>query len=302
MSEFSIRDFTSSKDFPVVSAIITTYNRFHLLCEAIKSVKNQTFSKIEIIIVNDASTDPKYYEEHEIFQGVKIVDLKKNSKSIFGFACPGGYQRNIGMQIARGEYFSFLDDDDYWLPDKISTQLESMRSINSKWSCTDAYIGDRPFNENLLTTRYLYDDNDIVVNKKSFEHLKPIYNFYHPPKFFGNKSLRLVNQIVTSTVMMHREIYEKVGGFQTIENSDDYEYWLRISSNLYQCMFICKPLIYYYRNNDKKYSSSLEWAEAFQKMNFRIMAKSYNLQQLFEAIGRNPTYMNENIKMFIQII
>lgn len=105
------------KSSELVSVIIPTYNRFTYLLNTIESIKNQTYKNIEIIVVNDRSTQKEYYEYD--WNGVTVIHLEKNSKDIFGFACPGGYQRNYGINIASGKYIAFCDDDDIWFPTKL---------------------------------------------------------------------------------------------------------------------------------------------------------------------------------------
>ena len=108
-----------------VSVIIPSYNRFRYLFNTIKSIKNQTYKNIEIIVVNDASTEKEYYNYN--WEDIKIIHLPINSKQKFGFACAGGYQRNFGIKIANGYYIAFCDDDDIWLPNKIKIQLNEMK-------------------------------------------------------------------------------------------------------------------------------------------------------------------------------
>ena len=94
-----LRDYRIDKNYykNKVSFIIPTYNRIKGLILAIESCKTQTYKNIEIIIINDNSSDKEYYEELDIFKGCLIIDLKHNSKKIFGFSVPGGWQRNFGF-------------------------------------------------------------------------------------------------------------------------------------------------------------------------------------------------------------
>ena len=102
-----------------VSVIIPTYNRFTYLLNAIKSIKAQTYKNIEIIVVNDCSTEKEYYNYSWDTANVKIIHLPTQSKTIFNHSAPG-YVRNKGGELATGKYIAFCDDDDYWFPDKIS--------------------------------------------------------------------------------------------------------------------------------------------------------------------------------------
>lgn len=99
----------------LVTAIITTHNRINLLKRAINSVLAQTYPNIELIIVDDASDDgTSIYCKDLPLQYVYIP--KSESKG-------GNYARNKGIKAAKGEYIAFLDDDDYWLPEKIEKQV-----------------------------------------------------------------------------------------------------------------------------------------------------------------------------------
>ena len=99
----------------LVSAIITTHNRQDLLLRAVKSVLDQTYHNIELIVVDDAS-DEKADELLKEFNLQYIYIPKEDSKG-------GNHARNIGILSAKGEYIALLDDDDYWLPTKIEKQV-----------------------------------------------------------------------------------------------------------------------------------------------------------------------------------
>ena len=104
----------------LVSAVITTHNRLELLKRAVKSVQDQTYSNIELIVVDDVSTDgTREYCEAQDFTYIYIP--KDESRG-------GNHARNIGIEAAHGEYVAFLDDDDYWLPEKIKKQMAVMES------------------------------------------------------------------------------------------------------------------------------------------------------------------------------
>jgi glycosyltransferase involved in cell wall biosynthesis len=117
-----------------VSVIIPTYNRFEYVLNAIESVKNQTYKDVEVIVVNDCSTQQEYYTDHPQLMGdnVFLTNLPKNSRDVFGIVSPGGHARNIGMMLASGDYIAFLDDDDYWLPEKLEKQISQMEAHDCK--------------------------------------------------------------------------------------------------------------------------------------------------------------------------
>ncbi|MCF8070632.1 MAG: glycosyltransferase [Desulfobacterales bacterium] len=108
---------------PLVSVIITTYNRAGLLRQAIESVLEQTYDCIEIIVVDDGSTD----------NTEKVVESFKSTKIQYIWTTNWGgpaRPRNIGIRRARGEFIAFLDADDYWKAEKLEVQLPHFNNSN----------------------------------------------------------------------------------------------------------------------------------------------------------------------------
>ena len=100
-----------------ISVIIPTYNRGNLIGDSIKSVLNQTYENLEVIVVDDGSTDNTKEEIDKIEdERVKYIKLMKNSG--------GSNARNIGIQNANGKYISFQDSDDIYYPKKLEIQYK----------------------------------------------------------------------------------------------------------------------------------------------------------------------------------
>ncbi len=110
---------------PLVSIIIPTYNRAHLILETLKSVQNQTYRNWECIVVDDGSTD----NTEIIIQ----VFCKANPGFKYFRKINGGSAsaRNIGLKNCVGEFIQFLDDDDYMYPDKLSLSLDKFLKDDS---------------------------------------------------------------------------------------------------------------------------------------------------------------------------
>ena len=108
-----------AEDMVLVSAIIITHNRKELLKRAISSVMAQTYSNIEIIVVDDAS-DINLFDEIKQEYNDKVKYLYISSEESRG----GNHARNVGALNSSGEYLAFLDDDDDWLPTKIEKQID----------------------------------------------------------------------------------------------------------------------------------------------------------------------------------
>lgn len=106
-----------------VSVIITTKNRKDLLKRAIESVKKQTYKNIELIVINDGSTDGT----NEMLEKMKVKTIYIEPNKSKG----GNYARNLGVINTDGEYIAFLDDDDEWMPTKIEKQVDILKKYTS---------------------------------------------------------------------------------------------------------------------------------------------------------------------------
>ena len=148
-----------------ISVIIPSYNRFEYLLNAIDSVKNQTYSNIEIIVINDGSTQKEYYENNLSSEIIKI-DLQTNQKNIIGYVSEG-YIRNFGINKASGEYLAFLDDDDIWMPEKLEMQLNRLLETGSKFSSTEGFYGKGIFDNSKNYPLYNEDYFFEKISKKS---------------------------------------------------------------------------------------------------------------------------------------
>lgn len=129
----------------LISVIIPSYNRYKYMLNAVNSVLAQTYKHLEVIVVNDSSTDEHYYIHEFSDPRVRIIHLAtvESSRAVCGFPC-AGYVRTVGMKAAAAgaDYFAFLDDDDCWLPHKLETQLAAMAETGARASCTEGLVGN----------------------------------------------------------------------------------------------------------------------------------------------------------------
>ena len=115
----------------LVSVIIPTYKRSDMLMKAIKSVLSQTYTNIELIVVNDNEVGDLYslvlYDMIKKIDDDRLVFLEQE-KHINGAAA-----RNAGIKIAKGEYIAFQDDDDYWDKNKLERQVRLLSSLDNSY-------------------------------------------------------------------------------------------------------------------------------------------------------------------------
>ncbi len=243
----------------LVSVIIPTFNRFDYLLNTIRSIQQQTYKNIEIIVVNDCSTQKEYYTNNWKDQKITIINLKENSKKKFGYAC-AGYVRNKGIEKSNGKYIAFCDDDDIWFPEKISLQINKMKKTGCLMSCTDGFIGNGIFNKNSHYKKYnaehyfptlynIYENhqpNKIIRTINKLANLKP-NNLLKDgfPNIWTLKLIKIHNCIITSSVVIDKAILTKINNFKTIKNGDeDYDCWLR-ALNYTNCTYL-KEICFYY--------------------------------------------------------
>jgi len=234
-----------------ISIIIPTYNRFHFLLNTIEYCKKQTYPNTEIIVINDCSTQKEYYE-HD-WGDVIIIHLKENSKTTFGHSCPGGYQRNFGIDIASGKYIAFCDDDDIWLPNKLELQIQAMQKHNCKMSSTDGLIGKGVYDPNKNYRKYnsehYFGVLKNIYKKKGSDALDNDF-----PDVWDLKFANIHNCFICSSVIIHIDVINQVGHFVISRHADDYQYWkraLQFTNSAY-----VKDICFYYdagHGNGKEY-------------------------------------------------
>lgn len=131
---------------PLVSIITPSYNSEKYILETIRSVQQQTYTNWEHIIVDDASTDFTADRVSELSINdarITFIRLDKNSGSAIA--------RNTGIQVAKGDYLTFIDSDDIWFPDFIETSIRTIKQTNVPF----VYSSYRRANENL---EFVYSD------------------------------------------------------------------------------------------------------------------------------------------------
>jgi len=226
-----------------VSVIIPTYNRFKYLLNAIKSIKEQTYKNIEIIVINDCSTQKEYYDYNWKENSINIIHLPENSKKKFGYAC-GGYVRNQGCKKAIGKYIAFCDDDDIWLSHKLEMQITALQQSNCKMCTTEGIIGSGIYDHfkkyQKYNSEYYYDTlKNIYKNKGS--HL--LDNGFSDT--WNYDFIKIHNCIVTSSVIIENDTLKKINYMKNIRNGEeDYDCWLRLLKHT-DSIYIKEPCIYY---------------------------------------------------------
>ena len=188
------------KNTPLITAVIPTFNRGWCLANAVTSVIDQNYPAVEIIVVDDGSTDNTCQVLEPYLDHITLLHQKNTGVSA---------ARNFGITQSNGEYVAFLDSDDQWTPDKISCQVDFFQRHPDVMICQ---------------TEEIWIRNGKRVNPK-FKHKKPWGMIFEP-------SLELC-LVSPSAVMMRREFFEIKGYFdETLPACEDYDLWLRTATDM----------------------------------------------------------------------
>jgi glycosyltransferase involved in cell wall biosynthesis len=195
---------------PLVSVVIPAFNAAMHIGRALDSVLAQDYSPLEILVVDDGSTDDTAALVEDRFPFVKVI-----SQSNAGVAAA----RNTGLSAASGELICFLDADDGWFPGKLHAQVSYLRAHPE--------------------VALVYHDW-LVWSPESCEEVPtpPEYPMASTLPVDAQKSGFIYAQLLmscvvhTSTVMMRRSVVEDIGVFDaSLKKGEDYDYWMRVSQN-----------------------------------------------------------------------
>lgn len=187
----------------LVSTIIPVHNRPEMLREAVESVLAQTYRPIEIVIVDDGSTD-ETTAVGEAFQASHPDTIRFLRKGNGG----PGLAREAGRRLARGEFIQYLDSDDLLLPNKFACQVAGLRS---RPDCGVSYG----------MTAYVATDRSSSGRpwKRTGEVIERMFPSFLVSRWWG-----------TSTPLYRRSVLEEVGPWADLSNEEDWEYDCRVAA------------------------------------------------------------------------
>ena len=252
---------------PLVSIIVSTYNRSSLLVKTINSMQRQTVRNIEIVVCDDGSTDNTADVIREIAKGDPRVRLVTCSHS----GRPAN-PRNEGIRNSTAEWIAFCDDDDIWQPAKLEAQLFCMRKYRVKASCTNAW-------------RFTYEND--TKKKRYFEKI--------PSQKYKLANLLPVNPVICSSCMIHRSLIKKIYGFPESENLkalEDYALWLRVACHT-GIYYLANPMVYYLETsstsirNMKQLTFAEQQAIVFNDFHSWLATQSFRCRVYYRFVRTN---------------
>jgi len=189
---------------PLISIILPLYNGGEFIEKTLLSIGQQSFNNAELIIIDDGSTDNSI----EIIKSISSkssCSILKNLKIVTQKNGGVASARNHGIEKAEGEWLSFIDQDDIWLPGKLGKQIEMLQGTNASF-CYTAF------------SRFYADGREVIKKNGSADRKESLRSLISGKLF-----------IPPSTVLVKKEIAEIEGGFNSdFIPSDEWDFFLKI--------------------------------------------------------------------------
>ena len=195
---------------PLVSVILPVYNRAGWVARAVESVLSQTHRRVELLVVDDGSTDDTRRVLESFGARVTILEQKHAGAEA---------ARNLGLARARGEFVAFIDSDDVWLPERLSSQLPLFRREEVGLVFGDAALVD-------------YRRAPPRRRRRTF------FDGVRPSRGRVTEELARGCFVPFSSVIARRRCFEEAGGFKPGRVAADYLKWVEMSA---RCEFDYVP-------------------------------------------------------------
>jgi glycosyltransferase involved in cell wall biosynthesis len=196
------------RERPLVSVIIPAFNSAAWIRESLKSVFDQSYDPIEVIVVDDGSTDGTAEIARRFDTRIKVFEQTRKGPAA---------ARNLAASKASGSYFAFVDADDVWLPGKLQAQME--------------YFASNPTARIVYANHVFWEadeegrfpDPSKLVGKPQTGIDRELSGWIYP-------ELLIDSHIHIITAVIHRSVFDAVGGFDgSFAKGSDYDFWIRAS-------------------------------------------------------------------------
>lgn len=216
-----------SNSTPLVSVVITAYNRSVFLRDTLESIQNQTYRNIEILVIDDGSLPEEAEKNNQL--------CKEFSKCTYYYKSNTGQpdSRNYGIKRSKGEFIAFCDDDDLWVLDKLEKQIEILNK-NIEFGLVTGSV------------EYISENGNKTGVIKSHDQNNHGYVF---------SNFLIKNQTASIIPLVRRDVFDKVGCFDpNFIIGEDWEFWRRVS--YYYKFYAIPEVLGYVRLHDENMSKS----------------------------------------------
>jgi glycosyltransferase involved in cell wall biosynthesis len=222
---------------PKVSIIMPTYNRAGLIAETIKSIRNQTYSNWELIIVDDGSDD----NTEEIIAKLKDERIQFHKAGRTGV---GGKIKNIGLRMAKGELIAFIDSDDLWAATKLEKQVDALKQYQEAGFCL---TGGYNFREPGKPETYFFKQTEGIKYDNIFL------------SFFESGLA-----IFTQALMLRRQCLTVSGYFEDTKSfvDGDFDFMIKLAQH-FKAIILYEPLLF--RRLHDSNLTTLNWIQSHEE-------------------------------------
>lgn len=211
---------------PLVSAAIITHNRAHYLPDAIESILGQTVRDLQLIVVDDGSTDGTEHAVEPYLDRIDYVRTDHGGKAA---------ARNTAVELADCDYVAFCDSDDYWCPDRLERQLDAFEEVpdvgmvHGQVELVDRHR--RPLPEVTASHRKLFT----AAHRNGASYASYAFDC----------------RCLSSTILVRRDVFDVVGPYDGDLAIEDYDFYLRLLLE-FDVLFLDWPQLAWYRVHDDK--------------------------------------------------
>jgi glycosyltransferase involved in cell wall biosynthesis len=260
---------------PLVSVIVPTYNRAQAILVAIESILAQSYSRLEVIVVDDGSVD----ETANAIRGLIARSASGPGKTaeiryLYQTNKGPSTARNAGIAVARGEWIAFLDSDDYWLPGKIEWQLRTIEKFKKECGAciSDARLVDKSGS---------MDTSAFRLGGKCYKEALGI---------LPNATIDLANSVGgwwTQALIVRSDLAKQIGGFDAgLQFMEDRDFLFRLSLETSYC-YVNLPLAVIDRTNTANDPNAS--VRAWDSFEFRLRAQQYMYEKWLASSKEFPS-------------
>jgi len=280
-----------TKEFSLVSIIAICHKHADYVIETLDSIRNQTYSNIELIIINNVKDEcesiiQSWIKKYEI----KCVFIQNERQKTLTQNC------NIGLSNCNGKYFQIISCDDVLLPQKIEKQVDLFETLDEKYAC-------------VYSDLIYIDENGITDTKETLQEKKQKkWGTALCPSGNLKNELSLLSFIPAPSALLKTEILKKINGFDEKYLFEDWPMWMKLCKNKYQFTAVNEPLVKYRlipgslgsNSKNSAFSHSLIdfYADNIDFFNFRFRNTFLN----FNSAVNSVDFKLKNLFLLIKVI
>lgn len=237
-----------NKQSPLVTVLVTSYNHQAFVADCIKSILNQTYENIQLIVIDDESPDDSARIIRDMADQFDFTFVPQKNTGLAGVL-------NNGLALAQGKYFVYTGSDDASMLDRIEKQVDLMESRPDVAVCAGNYL--------------IIDENGVPERRQHFS----------PPRELGFDDIFLHSDagIKAPTTMIRTDALREVGGYNPDIQLEDIYMWLKLTAAGYKA-YVLGDVLAYYRKHEGNQSKNMN----FMADNFETIYAEYKTHPRYE--------------------